>query len=265
MEWQLRPEERLEMETTLTNAGLLSPEGIEMFFNIHEQYLNLDAKYCIFRSCFFTKNGEWTNNCVMMQIGDSWPNAEPFQKNLGINLHFSSYARDAMIKDMTTSTISLTIGRGHNECSVFKFGVNDANFVDDDCKNKIRLACGISNEDTMRQKMVKAHLDNIIVGFSILKEYRDQRAAHHDLDYEEKQIILGSVRECIQWVRQVIEIIYPDLPVYAHVPSVEGEMKIIQNLKELAIRRLLDPDEESEETRLKREQCADEIEQIKNW
>ena len=284
------------MENCLTEFGLLSPMGIQMFLDIHQQYLGLDAKNWILLSCF-TKDGPFTNDCILIRIGDGWHRSDYGDGEIGLRYCFGSFARNAMFDSIVCSCLSLTIGKGGKECSILRFGKNDDNFVNNKCESRKSLKVK-STVDNLREainyririEVLGGSLRDISKdilqkdGLKLLKSYRDKRAAHHDLDYEDQRILYCSIDECIKWIIRAIRIVYLHPPLYAQGPSRElaasrsvnlargnqwtvdsYEPRIKQHLKELAIRRLIAPDEESEETRLKREKYAAEIERIRRW
>ena len=233
-------EEKVQIDAELTCAGI-PPEGIEMFYSLYGQYCLLDAYDWMFRSCFM-KDGQVTDDCVIMQFGDLYPK-DGFKGSIAAELvaqcSFGSLTRKAMFDSIVLSTLTLSIGRHSNESSLCNFAKH--------CPEATRKRI----EDEISEESLEK-----IDGFKDLRKYRDKRAAHHDLNLGEIRLLYSPIEECIQRILRAMKVVYPKLnwtvdwkkrediisrdwnPDCCEWTTDPGEPFIVQFLKELAIRRL---------------------------
>ena len=215
-----------------------------MFYSLYGQYCLLDAYDWMFRSCFM-KDGQVTDDCVIMQFGDLYPKAG-FKGSIAAELvaqcSFGSLTRKAMFNSIVLSTLTLSIGKGKRESSL-------RNFAKNHCPEAIRKRI---EEEISEESLEK------IDGFEDLRKYRDKRAAHHDLNLGEIRLLYSPIEECIQRILRAMKVVYPginwtvdwkkreDIVGQTWNPNHSsfkwttdpGEPFIVQSLKELAIRRL---------------------------
>ncbi len=239
IEWYPGEEEKAKVDAELTCAGI-PPEGIEMFYSLYGQYCLLDAYDWMFRSCFM-KDGQFTDDCVIMQFGDLYPK-DGFKGSLAAVVaqrSFGSLTLKSMFDSIVLSTLTLSIGKGKRESSL-------RNFAKDHCPEAIKKRI----EDEISEESLEK-----IDGFEDLRKYRDKRAAHHDLNLGEIHLLYSPIEECIQRIRRAMKVVYPKLnwtvdwkklgiiredwnPDCCEWTTDPDEPFIVQSLKELAIRRL---------------------------
>ena len=280
----------------------ISLEGKEAFYDIDRQFSELECQDWIFRSCF-VKDTKVTDDCVIIRFGDFWPEEglRGVNADVAAQRMFGSFARDAMLDRMILSVVSLIMGRGSDENSFLNFAKNHCS---SDIRKKIWNALKIEEEilelearccphckATLKGKIRKEKYSCKIEGFDNLKTYRDKRAAHRDRKYGLGDIRLQYriIEDCIQGVCQAMQVVYPDADFSVdwrkrsdiisrdylrHPPwtTNPGEPRIVQNLKELAIRRLrdklgslqsLDPCGTNQSVQKKMDEICDEIEKIR--
>lgn len=273
IEWSPGEEEKARIDVELTCAGIC-PKGIEMFYSLYGQYCLLDAYDWMFRSCFM-KDGQVTDDCVIMQFGDLFPK-DGFKGSIAAELvaqcSFGSLTRKAMFDSIVLSTLTLSIGRHSNESSLCNFAKH--------CPEAIRKRI----EDEISEESLEK-----FDGFEDLRKYRDKRAAHHDLNLGEIHLLYSPIEECIQRILRAMKVVYPginwtvdwkkreDIVGQTWNPNHSsfkwttdpGEPFIVQSLKELAIRRRweklqnLAPYVENSEVALMRDEILAEIEKIR--
>lgn len=264
-------EEKVQIDAELTCAGI-PPEGIEMFYSLYGQWASLDAHDWMFRSCFM-KDGQATDDCVIMQFGDGYTKYGKGRKSAeaAIQRYFGLFARTAMFDRIVLLISSLSTGDEECESSLL-------NFAEKHCPEAI-------------SKRIKDEIsvDNLkkIDGAKDLHLYRNKRAAHHDygLETDKIRLLYGTIEECIDRIFRAMNVVYPmpprvdwrkreDITSRHRKPTQwttdPGEPFIVQFLKELAIRRrwenlqLLEPFvENSKSARLKRKEILAEIEKIR--
>ena len=258
--------EKSQIDAELTCTGI-PPEGIEMFYSLYGQYHLLDDYDWMFRSCFM-KDGQVTDDCVIMQFGD-WYTKGKKQREVAVQRSFGLFARKAMFDSIVLSTLTLSMGKGKRESSL-------RNFAKDHCPEAIKKRI----EDEISEESLEK-----IDGFKDLRKYRDKRAAHHDLNLGEISLLYSPIEECIDRIFRAMNVVYPmpprvdwrkreDIVSRDRQPpqwtTDPGEPFIVQSLKELAIRRrweklqnLAPYVENSEFARLKRDEILAEIEKIR--
>lgn len=229
----------------------ISPKGKEAFHALNEQFSELECQDWIFRSCF-VKDGQVSDDCVIMRFGDMWPEEglRGVSADVGAQKMFGSFARDAMLDRMILSVVTLILGRGSDESSLL-------NFANKHCPEAIgaRIKDELKIEEEIQEESHRKKYSCAIEGFDDMKTYRDKRAAHRDLKYGAGDIRLQyrTIEDCIQRILQAIRVVYPDADfsvdwrkrgdiinrIVAPGPWTvdHGEPRIVQNLKELVIRR----------------------------
>ena len=116
IEWYPGEEKKTQIDAELTCAGI-PHEGIEMFYSLYGQFCSLDAHDWMFRSCFM-KDGQVTDDCVIMQFGDGYTkdrSKAPKLAEVALQRYFGLFARKAMFDSIVLSTFTLSIGRHSNE------------------------------------------------------------------------------------------------------------------------------------------------------
>lgn len=275
LEWYPGKDEKARIDAELTCAGIC-PKGIEMFYSLYGQCSSLDAHDWMFRSCFM-KDGQVTDECVIMQLGDGYTKYGKGRKSAeaAIRRYFGLFARTAMFDRIVLLTSSLSTGDGECESSLL-------NFAEKHCPEAI-ISKRIKHEisvDSLKK----------IDGAKDLHLYRNKRAAHHDygLDTDKIRLLYGTIEECIDRIFRAMNVVYPMPPRVdwkkredvvgqnwnPNHSSFEwttdpGEPFIVQSLKELAIRRrwenlqLLNPYVEDPKVALMRDEILAEIEKIR--
>lgn len=246
----------------------ISPKGKEAFHALNEQFSELECQDWIFRSCF-VKDGQVSDDCVIMRFGDMWPEEglRGVSADVGAQKMFGSFARDAMLDRMILSVVTLILGRGSDESSLLNFAnkhcpeaigaqIKDALKIEEEIQEP-RAHCPHCPhcKAKLKEKSPRIKYSCAIEGFNELKTYRDKRAAHRDLKYGAGDIRLQyrTIEDCIQRILQAIRVVYPDADfsvdwrkrgdiinrIVAPGPWTvdHGEPRIVQNLKELVIRR----------------------------
>lgn len=271
LEWYPGEDEKTQIVAELTCAGIC-PKGIEMFYRLYGQYSSLDAHDWMFRSGFM-KDGQITDDCVIMQFGDGYTkdrSKAPKLAEVALQRYFGLFARKAMFDSIVLLTSSLSTGDEECESSLL-------NFAEKHCPEAIskRIKHEISKESLKK-----------IDGAKDLHLYRNKRAAHHDygLDTDKIRLLYGAIEECIDRIFRVMNVVYPMPPrvdwrkrediISRHRKPTQwttdpGEPFIVQFLKELAIRRrrgnlqLLEPSVENSKVALMRDEILAEIEKIR--
>lgn len=98
LEWYPGEDEKTRIDAELTCAGI-PHEGIEMFYSLYGQFCSLDAHDWMFRSCFM-KDGQVTDDCVIMQFGDGYTkdrSKAPKLAEVALQRYFGSFTRKAMV------------------------------------------------------------------------------------------------------------------------------------------------------------------------
>lgn len=94
LEWYPGEDEKTRIDAELTCAGICP-----MFYSLYGQYCSLDAYDWMFRSCFM-KDGQVTDDCVIMQFGDGYTkdrSKAPKLAEVALQRYFGLFARKAMV------------------------------------------------------------------------------------------------------------------------------------------------------------------------
>ena len=262
-------ETRIEIGKVLERSCPNIPDkGKEDFCQLWGQFRELEHLDWIIRSCFmkgetitednvFMRDGKFPDDNVIMRLGDTWPEE---LRGLGADYAaqkmFGLFSRSAMLAQMAICVTDFIMGTHSDDSSLF-------NFVENYCPEKRE---DIWAELNINRDPVTKY-DCAIDGFDDLKTYRNKRAAHRSLKYDPHRKLkyggeeprvpkYATIEECIQRILQAMRVVYPemdywidrrkrsDIPDRPRSPNEwtmdSGEPFIVQNLKELVIRRLRD-------------------------
>lgn len=282
----------------------ISPEGKEVFYNIEGHFAELECLDWIFRSCFM-KDGKFIDDNVIMKFGDMWPKEGLLygvDAEVAAQKMFGLFAQNAMLDRIILSIVTLIMGRGEDESSFLNFANQKCvpSEIEADIKDALKIVGEpvVQSAKTCRncKSMIRGEKSTVkyscaIDGFDDMKTFRDKRVAHRDLNYGRDEVRLQylTIENCIQRILQAMRVVYPDADIsvdwrkrrdiisteYFNTPpwtTNPGEPRIVQNLKELVIRRYrddlgwlqsLDPYGTNQSVQKKMDEICDEIEKIR--
>ena len=227
----------------------------------------------------FMRDGKFTDDNVIMRLGDTWPEElRGLSPDYAAQKMFGLFSRSAMLAQMAICVTDFIMGTHPDDSSLFNFVENYCpekreqfwaelnirkKFRDPKPKCKHCSHCIEKLKNADRVPIYSCELE----GFKELMAYRNKRAAHRNLKYDPYRKLKDSgeeprppkyatIEECIQRILQAMRVVYPemdywidrrkcsDIPDRSRSPNEwttdSGEPFIVQNLKELVIRRLRD-------------------------
>lgn len=219
----------------------------------------------------FMRYGKFTDDNVIMRLGDTWPEElRGLSADYAAQKMFGLFSRSAMFDQMAICVTDFIMGNHPDDSSLF-------NFVENYCPEKReQFWAELNIRKKFRDPKPKCkHCPHCIEkvknadpvpiyscefeGFKELMDYRNKRAAHRNLKYGGDGTRFpkyATIEECIQRILQAMRVVCPEMDFTidwrkrsdildrAESPSEwttnPGEPFIVQNLKELVIRRLRD-------------------------
>lgn len=213
-----------EIAADLTDLGI-SSEGIEEFHNIYLQYSDLTALESVFLLAF-EKDGELSNDCVIMRIGDRYPKGA-FHLQDNLEHTFGFFTRKSMFDSIILSTLNLVTSQPRKKKNKLREDERRTsslpNFIEDYC------VCASLKEirEKIEKKVAKESLTQI-KGYDKLKAYRNKRAAHYDRTFETERLLYSTIKELMRRIHDSIKVVYQraDEPLRSPVPRENTDAKV---------------------------------------
>ena len=267
VDFNLSEKTKIEIGKALERSCPNIPDkGKEDFCQLCGQFRELEHLDWIIRSCFmkgetitednvFMRDGKFTDDNVIMRLGDTWPEElRGLSADYAAQKMFGLFSRSAMLDHMILCVVDLIMGDHRYDSSLFNFAKK---FCPEEKKNQIWTALEI--KETPDPESDRLLYPCAIDGFNDLKTYRNKRAAHRNLKYGGDGTRFpkyATIEECIQRILQAMQVVCPEMDFTIdwrkrsdildrfrspnEWTTDSGEPFIVQNLKELAIRRLRD-------------------------